>query len=350
MHLRDFHRIEMRSDSKTGLFVVFALHDLTLGPALGGIRRWAYADETEALADVVRLARGMTAKNAVAGIPFGGGKGVIAAPGEGKNGPASGPPARPVTEAELVTLGEWIEELGGEYVAAADVGMSARDFFTVGWRTRHIAGVRADSETGPRTALGVFAAMEVVARRLGFEDLASVRVAVQGLGKVGMPLCKLLRDAGAVLTVADIDDAKAAFAAEHFAAATAPVQRALVADVDIVAPCALGGVITSGVAGEMRARAVAGAANNQLADHEAARILQQRGVLYAPDYVVNAGGVISAAYDYLGNDGFADKVREIGPRLERIFDEAQRSGEPESAVADALAQRVLRAHSPQSPQ
>lgn len=342
MRLRDFHCIEMRSDSKTGLFAVFALHDLTLGPALGGIRRWAYADEVEALADVVRLARGMTAKNALAGIPFGGGKAVIAASGAAKNG-SNGPPACPVTEEELLTLGDWIEELAGEYVAAADVGMSAGDLVTVGSRTRHVAGVLGDSETGPRTAHGVFAAIEVVARRLGFADLAGARVAVQGLGKVGMPLCKLLRDAGALLTVADIDEAKTARAAERFAAATAPVEHVLVADVDIVAPCALGGVITSHMAGELRARAVAGAANNQLADQEAAQVLKQRGVLYAPDYVVNAGGVISAAFDYLGSDGFADKVREIGPRLERILDEAQRTGEPESAVADAMAQRALRA-------
>ena len=341
MRLRDFHRIEMRSDSKTGLFAVFALHDLTLGPALGGVRRWAYADESDALADVVRLARGMTAKNALAGIPFGGGKSVIAAPGAGKNGRASGPPAHPITAAELVKLGEWIEDLGGEYVAAADVGMGAQDLITAGRRTRHIAGVRGDSETGPRTAHGVFTAIEVVARRLGFADLAGVRVAVQGLGKVGMPLCKLLRDAGAVLAVADIDDARATLATERFAASAVAVERALVADVDIVAPCALGGAITSRVASEMRARAVAGAANNQLADHEAARLLKQRGVLYAPDYVVNAGGVISAGLDYLGSDGFADKVREIGPRLESIFDEAQRTGELESDVADALVRQRL---------
>lgn len=341
MHLRDFHRIEMRCDPKTGMFAIFALHDLTLGPALGGVRRWSYADESEALADVVRLARGMTAKNALADIPFGGGKGVIAALGAGQNGDKTGPPAHPITEAELCVLGEWIDDLNGEYVAAADVGMNTRDLVVAGGRTKHIAGISGDSDTGPRTAHGVFTAIDVAARRLGCADLKGVRVAVQGLGKVGMPLCELLRDAGAVLTVADIDNAKATLAATRFAATTAPVESCLVADVDIVAPCALGGVITSQVAAAMHARAVAGAANNQLADHEAARVLKERGVLYAPDYIVNAGGVISAALDYLGSDGFADKVREIGPRLERIFDEAQRTGELESDIADALVRQRL---------
>ena len=336
MRLNDFHRIEMRSDPKTGLFAIFALHDLTLGPALGGVRRWAYPDETAALADVVHLARCMTAKNALAGLPFGGGKGVIAAPGAAPDG-EPGPPSAPITEAELNKLGEWIEELGGEYVAAADVGMRVEDLVTTSGQTRHVAGVRPESDTGPRTALGVFAAIEVMAKRLGFAGLGGVRVAVQGLGKVGMPLAGLLRDAGAALTVADIDSAKTDAAAKRLGAATATVDDVLTGDVDIVSPCALGGAITCDVARAMPAKGVAGAANNQLESEAAGAILKSRGVLFAPDYAINAGGVISAGLEYLGSDEFTAKVGEIGPRLERILSEARTSGEMESEVAARMA-------------
>lgn len=337
MRLNDFHRIEMRRDANTGLFAIFALHDMTLGPALGGIRRWSYADEGEALADVARLARGMTSKNAMANLPFGGGKGVVVAP----RGDDPARPARPITNAESRVLGEWIAELDGIYVAAADVGMRIDDLRAVAERTKHVAGVGSESDTGPRTALGVYSAIEVVARRLDFSDLRDARVAVQGLGKVGMPLCERLHDAGATLTVADIDAAKTQFAADRFGANVAPGGEVLLADVDIVAPCALGRAITHEVARALRARAVAGAANNQLASREAALTLRERGVLYAPDYVVNAGGVISAALDYLGTGGFDDEVRKIGPRLERIFDQAQASGRLEVEVADDLvSQRI----------
>lgn len=342
MRLNDFHRIEMRSDAETGLFAIFALHDLTLGPALGGVRRWAYPDETRALADVVHLARCMTAKNALAGLPFGGGKGVIAAPGAPPDG-EPGPPSRPVTEAELAKLGEWIEDLGGEYVAAADVGMRVEDLVAAGNHTRHVAGVRAESDTGPRTALGVFNAIKVIARRLGFANLGGVCVAVQGLGKVGMPLAELLRDAGAVLTVADIDAAKTDAAAKRLGAATAAVDEVLTSDVDIVSPCALGGAITLGVAQTMPARGIAGAANNQLEGEPVAAALKSRGVLFAPDYAINAGGVISAGLEYLGSDEFPAKVGEIGPRLERILSEAQVSGETESEVAARMAKARIAA-------
>ena len=342
MRLKDFHRIDMRADPKTGLFAIFALHDLTLGPALGGVRRWAYPDETTALADAVHLARAMTAKNALADLPFGGGKAVVAAPGAPDGEP--GPPSRPITQAELLKLGDWIQDIGGEYVAAADVGMRVDDLMVSRDRTRHLAGILPESDTGPRTALGVFGGIEVIAKRLGFADLAGVRVAVQGLGKVGMPLAELLRDAGAVLTVADIDQAKTAAAAERLGATTAAVDDVLAADVDIVSPCALGGAITSAVAETIRAGGIAGAANNQLAEPCVAAILKRRDVLFAPDYAINAGGVISAGLEYLRSDQFDAYVGQIGPRLERILDEAKATGKTEYEVAESMAKaRVARA-------
>ena len=337
MRPAEFHRIETREDPETGLAAVFALHDLTLGPALGGIRRWPYASDADARADAMRLAQGMTAKHALANLPFGGGKCVVRAP----RGDAPGRRARPITAAELRVLGQWIEELRGEYVGAADVGVSVADLATVGERTRHLAGMRAGGETGPPTALGVFTGIEVVARRLGFADLRGARVAVQGLGKVGMPLSELLHAAGASLIVADPNAHKRQRAAARFGAEIAPLDRVLLASADIVAPCALGGAVTRRVAETMTARAIAGAANNQLASADAAAALRERGVLYAPDYVINAGGVISAGLEYLGRGGVEREIREIGPRLQRIFDVATASGRPEAQVADALARQRL---------
>ena len=344
-HTGDFHRIEIRNDPATGLRAIFALHDLTLGPALGGVRRWAYANDGEALADVVRLARGMTAKNALAELPFGGGKSVILAPGNLGPGCKCGPPTRVITRPELLKLGEWIEDLGGDYVAAEDVGMRVADLAVSGDRTKHVTGIGTGGrggDPGPRTALGVFAGIQVVARQLGFKQLRGVRVAVLGLGSVGMSLCELLHNDGAELVVADIDRAKVARARQRFNATGKAVRRVLLADVDIVAPCALGGAVTMRVAQTMRARGIAGSANNQLAHPDVGAALKSRGILYAPDYVINAGGVISAGLEYLGLDGFEDKVRGIGRRLERIFAESVATGMPESAVAEAMARDALR--------
>ena len=344
MSLDDFHRIVVRNDSTTGLRAVFAIHDLTLGPALGGVRRWAYADDSAAIADVVRLARGMTFKNALADLPFGGGKSVIIAPGAEKG--KSGAPATPVTEAQLRRFGQWLEELGGEYVAAEDVGMRVADLACMGTQTNYVTGIGRGGRggnPGPRTAQGVFIGMQVVAERLGFASLAGVRVAVQGLGNVGMALCELLHRAGATLVAADIDAAKVAHAQSRFAAVASPVAELPAADVDIVAPCTLGGTITAKLAATMTAKAIAGSANNQLECAAVGEVLQRRGILYAPDYVINAGGVISAGLEYLASDGFDSKVRQIGPRLAGIFDEARARGRPEAAVADAMAQATLSA-------
>ena len=346
MRLEDFHRIDIRNDAATGLRAIFALHDLTLGPALGGIRRWTYADHAEALADVVRLARGMTAKNACAGLPFGGGKAVIMAPA--RDGRA-GPPTRPLGRAELLKLGEWIDDLAGDYVAAEDVGMSVADLAIAGENTRHVTGIGRGGrggDPGPHTAVGVLTGVRVVAERIGAPDLSGLRVAVQGLGSVGMALAGLLHEAGARLVVADIDADKVASAVDRFGAIAAPVDEVLLADVELVAPCALGGALTEAVAKSMRAKGVAGSANNQLAEPRVADILKARGIRYAPDYVINAGGVISAGLEYLERDDFNALANGIGPRLARIFDEADASGQPEAAVADAMARAKLAGGSP----
>lgn len=345
MHLADFDRVVFRNDPATGLRAIFALHSLALGPALGGVRRWHYGSDAEALADVATLARGMSSKNALAGIPFGGGKSVILAPG--RDG-AAGPAREPLTAAQRMQFGRWIEDLRGDYVAAEDVGMRVADLAGMGQATAHVTGVGRDGvggNPGPKTALGVFIGIGVVAQRLGL-PLAGLRVAVQGLGNVGMALCELLHQAGAKLTVADIDASKVRLAETKLQATAASVADVLRTDVDVVAPCALGGAITADLAATMPARAIAGSANNQLASDDAANILHRRGIRYAPDYVVNAGGVISAGLEYLGGPAAETaaverQIRQIGARLTQIFNAAEAAGEPEARVADALAQEVL---------
>ena len=264
----DFHRIESRADGRTGLRAVFALHDLTLGPATGGVRRWRYASEDDAVVDAMRLARGMTRKNALAGLPFGGGKAVIMSDGA------------PVTKAQLRVLGRWIDEFRGEYVAAEDVGMRVEHMVEVRKETRFVTGIGdrgVGGHPGPKTARGVFRGIEVA---LG-GSVNGASVAVQGLGAVGMALVELLAAAGARLEVADLDADRVA-AAVRLGAERRAVDDVLLADVDVVAPCALGQILTPEVARALKARVVAGSANNQLASDEAGRILHDRGIVYAP--------------------------------------------------------------------
>ena len=323
----DFHRIESRADRRTGLRAVFALHDLTLGPATGGVRRWRYASENDAVVDAVRLARGMTRKNALAGLPFGGGKAVIMSDGA------------PVTKAQLRMLGRWIDELGGEYISAEDVGMRVEHMVEVRKETRFVTGIGdrgLGGHPGPKTARGVFRGIEVA---LG-GSVSGARVAVQGLGAVGMALVEHLAAAGARLVVTDLD-ADRVEAAERLGAERSGIDEVLLGDVDVVAPCALGQILTPEVARALKARVVAGSANNQLASDEAGLILHERGVLYAPDYVINAGGIISAGYEYLGWSGAEAQIDAIGPRLDAIFRESAATGEPTHEIAERMAVAVI---------
>ena len=323
----EFHRIESRADRRTGLRAVFALHDLTLGPAAGGVRRWRYASEDDAVVDAMRLARGMTRKNALAGLPFGGGKAVIMSDGT------------PVTNAQLRVFGRWIDELGGEYISAEDVGMRVEHMVEVRKETRFVTGIGdrgLGGHPGPKTARGVFRGIEVA---LG-GSVGGARVAVQGLGAVGMALVEQLAAAGARLLVSDLD-ADRLDAAVRLGAERCAVHDVLLADVDVVAPCALGQVLTPEVARTLKARVVAGSANNQLASDEAGRILHERGVLYAPDYVINAGGIISAGYEYFGWRGAEIQIDAIGGRLDTIFRESAATGGPTHEIAERMALAVI---------
>ncbi|MEJ2604238.1 MAG: Glu/Leu/Phe/Val dehydrogenase [Gammaproteobacteria bacterium] len=326
-------------DPETGLQAIIAVHSTALGPAAGGCRRWRYASDADALTDALRLSRGMTYKNAVAGLPFGGGKAVILA-GEGA----------PKSPALFAAFGRAVASLEGRYITAEDVGISVEDMRSVRAETAYVSGLpqtgeSAGGDPSPSTALGVFLGIgAAVERRLGRDSLEGVRVAVQGVGHVGWHLCRLLHEAGAILSVADVVRRNAQRAAEELDATVLPVSEILAADADVLAPCALGNILTSASIPKLRVSVVAGGANNQLTTAADGARLSERGILYAPDYVINAGGIISVAREYLGGSS-EDQVRaEVGripERLRAIFEEAERTGRPTNEVADELARRIV---------
>jgi leucine dehydrogenase len=293
------------TDGEAGLTGFIAIHSTALGPAAGGLRMREYASEAAALQDVLALARGMTLKNAAAGLPLGGGKAVIlGAPSE-------------KTEAQLRAMGRAIDTLGGRYWTAEDMGMTPADMQVVRQETEFVAGLPdgpyASGDPSPRTARGVFYAMRVAAeRRFGARDLAGRRVAIQGLGHVGWHLAKLLRAAGAELIVSDIDTGRADQAAWSFGATAVTPEDILTVPADIFAPCAIGGVITEEVAARLPMQMVCGAANNQLASDAAGDVLHERGILYAPDYVANGGGIINVAAEILR---VPDRMRFVSEHL-----------------------------------
>jgi len=328
------------SDEATGLRAIIAVHSTALGPAAGGCRMWNYASTDEAVTDALRLSRGMSYKNAMAGLPFGGGKSVIIGDSRRK------------TPALFEAFGQQIESLGGRYITAEDVGTTTADMESVAKRTRFVTGLhRRAGEFGgdpsPKTALGVYLGIKAAVRfRLGRLDLAGVRIAVQGVGGVGYHLCRLLAAEGATLRVADVREAALERVRDEFKATVVPVETVLSEDVDVLAPCALGAVLNERSIGAIRARVVAGAANNQLARDSDGAALQSAGILYAPDYVINAGGIISATREYLGGSTEAQVVTEIQgipSRLTEIFERARREGRPTNVIADQLARERIQA-------
>ncbi len=332
-------RVLFCHDEPTGLCAIIAIHSTALGPAAGGTRLWTYASDDDALYDVLRLSQGMSYKNAMAGLNFGGGKAVIMkTPGfEG-------------SDALFERFGEFVDTLGGDYVTAEDVGMSVDIMETIARRTRYVSGLplrsgKAGGDPSPKTAYGVYCGIQAAARaRLGRDDLEGIRVAVQGVGNVGYYLCKLLDEAGATLVVSDLDEARVDRVCGEFAAERAGLDDILSADVDVLAPCALGAVLHEDSIPGIRAKIIAGGANNQLRRPDDGQRLADAGILYAPDYVINAGGIINVACEYFGDvddQGVMDLVARIGPRLAGIFDEAARTGEPTNVIADRQARKKI---------
>jgi leucine dehydrogenase len=329
------------ADAASGLKGIVAIHSTRRGPAFGGCRAWSYASSDDALADALRLSRGMSYKNAIAGLPFGGGKAVILRE-----------PQQKVTEAQFEAFGRAVDRLNGRYITAEDVGVSVEDMQVVSRQTRFVSGLMLtddaairDGDPSPRTALGVFIGLKAAVRaRLGRDDLNGVRVAVQGLGHVGYSLCELLYRAGAQLTVSDLNDEAVRRARDEFNARPVASEQILLQDVDVLSPCALGGILNSRTIPLIKAAVIAGAANNQLELDADGQRLHERGILYAPDYVINAGGIIWVAAAYLRDEDQTlplRRIEQIGKTLSEIFEASASRNLPTSRIADERARQLL---------
>ena len=336
----DHEGVHLFSDRDSGLSAIIAVHSSKLGPAAGGVRFWHYGDTRAAITDALRLSRGMSYKNAMANLPLGGGKGVILA----------NEPGATVTTAQLEAFGRAVESLSGKYVTAEDVGMSEARMKVVATQTRHVSGLPvaeggAGGDPGPVTARGVYLGVKAAAKRgLGADDMRGVRVAIQGVGSVGGGVARLLAADGATLTLADVNAERARALAAELGADVVDADAILTHDADLFSPNALGAILTEQSIPTLKAKVVAGGANNQLATRADGKRLQDAGILYAPDYVINAGGIINVGLEYLGQGNMAEvqaRVDKIPLRLIEVWDESDRTGDPQSEVADRIAQRLI---------
>lgn len=330
--------------SKTGLKAIIAVHNTALGPALGGCRMWSYETDEQALRDVLRLSRGMTYKSAISGLPLGGGKSVII-----------GDARKQKTPELMKAMGRAVETFRGNYIVAEDVGTTVEDMQNINTSTQHVVGMpgegHGNGDPSPTTAYGVYVGLKSAARtKLGVSDLKGVRVAVQGLGNVGYNLCKLLHNDGAVLTVTDMQAERMELATREFGAKTVGLNEIYSVDADIFAPCALGAIINDDTIKQLKAKVVAGGANNQLAELRHADALQQAGILYAPDYVINAGGIITVYYEYLAKTSgkpydrtqVMAQVDKIDNTTDLIFKKAEQEKISTAAAADRLAESYFK--------
>ena len=341
MHRHGHEQVVFCHDETAGLRAIIAIHSTALGPALGGVRMWPYASTDEALRDVLRLARAMTYKAAAAGLPLGGGKAVLIRD-----------PRRPKTEAMLRAFGRAVEGLNGRYVTAEDVGMTVADMEIVRKATRYVTGTSTkkggSGDPSFLTAKGVFYAIEICLREIHGDPSARNRtVAIQGVGKVGYHLAELLAMAGARLVIADTDFQRAVLAQREFEAWRVEPEEILEAECDVLSPCALGGQLNRKTIPKLRCRAIAGSANNQLELPADCGRLEERGILYAPDYIVNAGGIMNLFLELQGGRKRYDPaqaerlVRRIPTTLSKVLAKARAGGITTAQAADELAEARL---------
>lgn len=324
-------------DKATGLKAIIGVHDTTLGPALGGTRMWDYATDEDALVDVLRLSRGMTYKAACAGLNLGGGKAVII--GDAK---------KIKSEALFRAFGRFVDSLGGRYITAEDVNINVGDMEQVAAETRFVTGISSrpggSGDPSPVTAWGVYSGIRAAAKhRLGKDSLAGLRVAVQGIGAVGKYLCGYLAKDGVKLVVTDVDSARIEYAVNEFGATAVGDTEIYSADVDVFAPCALGAIINDETIPMLKAKVVAGGANNQLKEARHGQALVERGILYAPDYVINAGGLINVYNELIGYNAEVARgqASNIYHTLLSVFADAEKSGIPTGQASDAYAERRI---------
>ncbi|MEZ5695278.1 MAG: Glu/Leu/Phe/Val dehydrogenase dimerization domain-containing protein [Sphingomonadaceae bacterium] len=337
--------VQLVHDRASGLMAIIALHSTHCGPGAGGTRFWHYADPQMAVRDALRLSRGMSYKNAMAGLPLGGGKAVILAG-----------PDKAKTPEMLAAFGDAVDALGGRYVTAEDVGISEADMVAVSQRTPHVSGLpvagegAAGGDPGPFTAIGIYLGIKAaVKHKLGKDSVEGVHVALQGTGSVGGGVARLLAVDGAKLTLADIDAARAAKLAGELGGTSVAADAIMTTPCDVFSPNALGAILNEESIAALDCAIVAGGANNQLARPEHGEQLAARGILFAPDYVINAGGIISVGTEYLCRrdntpcpvDRVHEQIEQIPLRLEEIWSESDASGVSSNVVADRMAQKLI---------
>lgn len=325
--------LHVTQDPVTGLQAIIAMHSTRLGPALGGCRYLTYSDTHSAVADAARLAQSMSYKAALAGLPFGGGKAVILRPAHVPN-----------RGALFEAFGRFIETLNGRYITAVDSGTKSEDMDCIAQYTQHVTSTCSAGDPSPHTAMGVFAGIRASAMaRLGSDDLQGLRIAVQGLGQVGYALAEQLAAAGAELLVSDLDPGRVLLAVEQLGAQAVRHEELAATPCDIFVPCGLGGVLDQATVAHLHCAVVAGAANNQLASPEVAELLEARGILYAPDYVINSGGLIYVALQHQGAElpAITAHLARIGQRLTDIYAQAQAQNRSPARVAAQQAEALL---------
>jgi leucine dehydrogenase len=335
----DHEVVHFVTDPKSGLRAIIALHSTALGPAAGGARFWHYAENAEAVRDALRLSRGMSFKNAMAGLPLGGGKAVLLAD-----------PERTKSGEMLAAFGRAVEALCGRYVTAEDVGMSVADLVEVAKETRHVAGLPVEAgavggDPGPHTSYGVFLGVKAAVRcKLGQDSLAGLHIAIQGAGSVAGGLARHAAAEGARISIADIDGVRAQRLAEEVGGNVVDPAEIMTLEADVLSPNALGAVLTQDSIAALNVPVVAGGANNQLATPEDGQRLFARNILYAPDYVINAGGIINVSSEYLQDadtEGVKRRIERIPGRLEEIWAESAATGRDPAEVADSMAKRLI---------
>lgn len=337
MEKYDFEQVVLCQDKNSGLKAIIAIHDTTLGPALGGSRMWTYASEEEAIEDALRLARGMTYKNAAAGLNLGGGKTVII-----------GDPKKDKNEEMFRAFGRYIEGLNGRYITAEDVGTTEYDMDLIHLETEYVAGISSGDGTSgnpsPVTAYGVYVGMKASAKEaFGSDSLKGKKVAVQGVGNVAYALCEYLHEEGAELYVTDINEEAIKRAVDNFGATAVGLDEIYGLDVDIYAPCALGATVNDDTIPQFKCKVIAGSANNQLKEDRHGDKLHEMGIVYAPDYVINSGGVINVADELIGynRERAMKRVAGIYDTIEKIYEISKRDSIPSYQAADRLAEERI---------
>ncbi|MGM0751395.1 MAG: branched-chain amino acid dehydrogenase [Bacillota bacterium] len=337
MEQYDYEQLVFCQDESSGLKAIIAIHDTTLGPALGGTRMWTYESEEAAIEDALRLARGMTYKNAAAGLNLGGGKTVII-----------GDPRKDKNEEMFRAFGRYIQGLNGRYITAEDVGTTVADMDLIHEETDYVTGISpafgSSGNPSPVTAYGVYRGIKAAAKEaFGTDSLEGKTIAVQGIGNVAYNMCRHLHEEGAHLIVTDINKEAVQRAVDEFGAKAVDINDIYGVDCDIFAPCALGAIINDETIPQLKAKVIAGAANNQLKETRHGDAIHEMGIVYAPDYVINAGGVINVADELYGynSERAMKKVEQVYNNVERVIEIAKRDNVPTYVAADRMAEERI---------